>query len=234
MQAVIGRVFLMIVLVAAGSGLWAAGQAEKKIADGHKRLATLQYAAAGTGTGELDASLRYLGTVPAAGESMRADVKEQRATAQYWLQQYGALEPERDASGAPSEHDPEVLFLAANAGYHTASKMDPKAREEAVRALETVMKSYVEVLKTSPGHSDAAYNYEFVSRRRTALAQPPARPVAGKPDTSVKADPETTIQGRPGAPPKAEFSQFKVVTPKQKEERDDPQAGRGETKIRKG
>lgn len=226
MQAVIGRVVVMLVLVAAGGGLWATGEAERKIAAGHTRLATLQYRAAGEGTADADGSLRYIGRVPAAGEALRGNVKVQSATAKYWLEQYGALTPARDASGAAVDPDPGLLFLAANAAYHTAAKADLKDRDAAVRALEGAMKIYVEVLKVNPGHADAAYNYEFVSRRRTALAQPRA--------AAVTPEPGVTIQGRPGAPPKTNFTKFKVVAPRRPDEREDPQAGRGEAKIRKG
>jgi len=45
-----------------------------------------------------------------------------------------------------------------------------------------------------------------------------------------------TLHGRPGAPPaKSDMSQFKIVIPKRGEERkDNPEAGKGGQKIRKG
>ena len=45
-----------------------------------------------------------------------------------------------------------------------------------------------------------------------------------------------TLHGHPGAPPtKSEMSQFKIVIPKRGDERkDNPEAGKGGQKIRKG
>jgi hypothetical protein len=226
MRAVSGRVFLMLLLLAAAAMLWSVGQARRRLADGHRQLATLQYAAPGEAYPDIEQSLRYIGRVPAAGEAMRSDAREQRAASQYWLSQYGALKPERDSSGALAEHDPQVLFLAANAAYRTIPSPGPD-REETIRALEEVMKSYVDVLRNSPGHVDAAYNYELVVRKRNLLAQP--KPAPPKPDAPA------SIHGRPGAPPKdSDFSQFKIVVPKREEERDDPKAGDRQQRTRKG
>ena len=227
MQAVFGRVLLMLLLLASGTAFWTIGRLERRLADGHKQLATLQYAAPADEYGDIERSLRYIGRLPSPGATMLADAREQRATSQYWLSQYGAMTPERDSSGQLTEHDPEVLFLAANAVYHSSQNLE-KDREAAIRALETAMKSYVDVLKSSPGHIDAAYNYEFVVRKRNLLAQP-------RPATPLKPDAPATIHGRPGAPPKdSDYASFKIVIPKRTEERDNPDTGEGGVKIRKG
>ena len=158
---------------------------------------------------------------------MQADAHEQRAASQYWLSQYGALAPERDSSGAVTEHDSDVLFLAANAVYH-ASQAPRGDRQATIRALEDAMKRYVDVLKNSPGHADAAYNYEFASHKRNLLAQPRLA-------STIKPDAPATIHGRPGGPPKdSDVAQFKIVIPRRSEEREDPDAGKGGQKIRKG
>ena len=52
---------------------------------------------------------------------------------------------------------------------------------------------------------------------------------------AVKPDAPATIHGRPGAPPKeSDLAQFKIVIPKRTEEREDPNAGKGDVKTRKG
>ena len=90
------------------------------------------------------------------------------------------------------------------------------------------MKSYVDVLKTSPGHAEAAYNYEFVVRRRNLLVQSSLA-------STIKPDAPATIHGRPGGPPKANnFEQFRIVIPRRSEEREDPEASKGSPKVRKG
>jgi len=226
MRAVSGRLFVMALLLLTGSVLWSMGQIQKRLAEGHKQLATLQYAAPAASYDDVEKSLRYIGRLPSSGEAMRSDAREQRAASQYWRSQYQALTPERDSSGALVEKDPQVLFLAANAVYHLSQRTGAD-REETIRSLEEVMKSYVDVLRNNPGHVDAAYNYELVVRKRNQLALP--KPVPAKPDAAA------SIHGRPGAPPKdSDFSQFKVIQPKREEEREDPEAGDRQQRIRKG
>jgi hypothetical protein len=226
-QGVVVRGLLMLVLLAAGSVLWTAGQLERRLAAGHKGLATLQYAAPADGYRDVERSLRYVGRLTSAGKTLEADAHEQRAASRYWLGQYVALAPGRDSSGALTEHDGDVLLLAANAAYH-ASQAHGGDRQATIRALEDVMKRYVDVLKNSSGHTDAAYNYELVVRKRNLLAQPRLA-------STIKPDAPATIHGRPGGPPKdSDFAQFKIVIPRRSEEREDPDAGKGGQKIRKG
>jgi hypothetical protein len=90
---------------------------------------------------------------------------------------------------------------------------------------------------------DAAYNYEYAIRSRDALMK--AKPATAKAaaaaaaraagdETDLPAGP--TLHGHPGGPPaKSDMAQFKIVIPKRGEERkDDPQAGKGNIKVRKG
>ena len=179
-----------------------------------------------------------------SGVNGQVDARHLRATADYWQTQYTALEPKRDASGAITETDPDVLMLAANASFRLSQSEGDRA--SAVRKLDAVVKSYADVLKNASAPSDAAYNYEYAIRTRDALAkarqaatQKPAAPAAsGKTAANSDSDlPEgPTLHGRPGGPPaKSDMAQFKIVIPKRGEERkDDPQAGKGNVKIRRG
>ena len=102
--------------------------------------------------------------------------------------------------------------------------------------------TYADVLKTSGGQADAAYNYELAVRTRDALARSrPGTPLKAASKTPPAADEGdlpagSTLHGKPGGPPPTvNMNQFKIVIPKRGEERNDaPDAGKGGTKVRKG
>ena len=256
MKSTVTPLILAFLLLAAGGVLWTLGQAQDRIARAKTEVATMEFGAVaaenpgnpgnngGHDADEPERSLGYAGRVPIIGTEMTSDAKDARVTAAYWLGRYDALAFERDAGGAPVEHDPKVLLLAANAGYR-ASRLDTVDRQTALERLESIIRNYVDVLKTSVGNGgdaqnpeghvldDAAYNYEFAVRARDALERarsntPPAAPAGSEPPPS--------IHGRPGGPPKnADASKFKIVVPKRSDERDDnPEGGQGQEKVRKG
>ena len=168
-----------------------------------------------------------------------AELREQRATAEYWLANYAALALPRDREGVVLEHDPELLFLAANAAYRSAQAgLDRQDRQATLRQLESVLKAYADVIKSSPDNVDAAYNYEYVARMKDLLTRANQQPRA---HLDAPLGPPT-IHGRPGAVPRgADMTQFKIVIPKQGEEKDKgeerkdaPGATGGKDKVRKG
>jgi len=256
MKSIVTPLILAFLLLVAGGVLWTLGQAQDRIARAKTEVATMEFGTVahenndGQDADDLEHSLGYAGRVPVIGTDMTSDAKDARVTAAYWLGRYDALALERDAGGAPVEHDPEVLLLAANAGYR-ASRLDTVDRQTALERLESIIRNYVDVLKTSVGKGgdsespdssvghvghvldDAAFNYEFAVRARDALerarANTPPAPTAGS-------EPPPSIHGRPGGPPKnADASKFKIVVPKRSDERNDnPEGGQGQEKVRKG
>jgi hypothetical protein len=149
------------------------------------------------------------------------------------------VQPQHDANGTVTDTDPAMLRLAANAAFR-ASQASPD-RAETVRRLDGAIKSYVEALKVNGQDVNTAFNYEYTVRTRDALgksraAAPKAAPVkqAALEPSDLPAGP--TLHGHPGGPPtKTEMSQFKIVIPKRGDERkDNPEAGKGGQKIRKG
>jgi len=244
MKSTFTPLIVALLLLAAGGVCWTLGEAQDRIARAKAEVATLEFGAVATGNNdgqdgtELEQSLGYAGRVPVIGTEMAIDAKDARVTAAYWLGRYDGLALERDAGGAPVEHDPEVLLLAANASYR-ASHIETVDRQAALERLETIIRNYADVLKGSTAGpaehvlSDAAFNYEFAVRTRDVLERaktnsPPA-PAAG-------AEPPPSIHGRPGGPPKnADASKFKIVVPKRSDERDNnPEGGQGQEKVRKG
>jgi len=243
MRSVLAPLFAAIVLAVAGAGFYLAGHTETRLADAHKRLALLQYAAATDATEDAERSagpMNIAKRLPIAGVDADTDVRDVRATAEYWSANYAGLAPQRDTGGMITEKDPELLFLSANAAFRASQTGD---RIDTLRRLDTVVKTYADVLKNSPGHVDAAYNYEYAVRMRDALGKqrPGAAKAAAKradADESAGGDLPSgpTLHGKPGGPPpQVNMNKFKIVIPKRGEERNDaPDAGKGGTKVRKG
>jgi hypothetical protein len=229
-----------IVLAIVGAISWTQGKAEGRLAEAHRRLAVLQYSGATEASDQID-ERTTLARIRGLGSDTAADVRQLRTTAQYWDTRYSELTPARDAGGSLTESDPAVLLVDANASFR-AGQGDPD-RSSAVRKLDAVVKNYADVLKANPNSPDAAYNYEYSVRTRDTLQR--ARPAPGARQASVSKEPAAdagdlpagaTLHGHPGGPPaKTDMTQFKIVVPKRGEERkEDPQAGKGGVKVRKG
>jgi hypothetical protein len=238
MKSVVGPLLVAILLAVAGAGFWLAGQTETRLADAHKQLATLQYSEAAAASDEVEQKIGLERRVPVFGARADVDVRDLRAEAKYWRADYASLAPQRAAAGSLTETNPALQLVSANAAFRAGQASTD--RLDAVRRLDTVVKTYADVLRTSAGHPDAAYNYELAVRMREVLAHP-----RGAPKAAAKAPPAAeesdlpagpTLHGKPGGPPPTvNMNQFKIVIPKRGEERNDaPDAGKGGTKIRKG
>jgi hypothetical protein len=242
MKSIVGSLFIAILLAVVGALFWTAGKTNGRVAEMHKRLATLQYASAGEQGQVVEASL--FAERRGLDRSAAADVRNVRATAEYWQGKYADMAPQHDRTGTLSETDPEILFLAANAAYRTSQTSTDRA--DMLRRMDGVIKGYAEVLKTGAGTEDAAYNYEYAVRVRDGLTRSKAalasKASAARAALASDSDEDTdlpggaTLHGRPGGPPaKTDMSQFKIVIPKRGEERqENPDAGKNGFKGRKG
>jgi hypothetical protein len=250
MKSVVAPLVFAMVLALAGAAFWIAGNTERRLSDIHSQLATLQYASVTADSDDVEQNLGLAKRVPQVGAAATTDLREVRATADYWRGGYSAIATQvktagaaADTAGAPGgETDPRVLLLAANAAFRGA-QMDAD-KLAGVRKVDTVIKNYADVIRSSPASMDAAYNYEYAIRVRelmnkarpgtvakSAKAAPPAADAAAG---DLPAGP--TLHGRPGGPPPAsDMSQFKIVIPKRGDERkENPEAGKGGTKVRRG
>jgi hypothetical protein len=121
-------------------------------------------------------------------------------------------------SGADLSGD--IRFISANAMLRELARQ-PVDRQALARSLDAVLKAYVSVLDVDPNDVDAAYNYEFVSRLRAALA-------AGR-GGGVPLPLESDVHGEKGSPPpQTKPNEFNIIVPLRPEERQeqiDPQAG---------
>jgi len=260
MKAVIVRAIAAALLLGASWVTWTAGQLRARLTEANRQALMLRYSGSLGEYDDIEQSLGYAGWLPT---NMLADLHERRATAQYWDgldnldsqdSQYRALPLARDASGDPIEKDPEVLFLAANAAYRAGQRANGD-RLATVRALDAVVSTYAEVIKKSPGHLDAAYNYEYAVRARdaAALGREAPRVKPGAPSAPLAAGrksaageraagtddlpPGPTIHGHPGAPPPStDMKKFKALAPMRPDEREaDPdKAGQNKRPLRRG
>ena len=233
MKAFLGYIVLGVLLLAGGIVLWTTGKMERRLVDADTQLVTLRNAEPLTkDTG----NERRVGLLPWMTD-VEASMREQQAASKYWLSDYASLGLQRDSNGEPTEQDPLVLLEAANATYRTIKRNsnDPMV----VQQLQNVMGIYAEVMKRDPANMDGAYNYEFVARVRDSLSHAPVSKAGEKGQTKnplLNTPPKQTIHGNQGAPPNgSDMSPFKLIVPKQGDERkEDPEAGKGEKKIRKG
>lgn len=230
MRAAIGYVCVAALLGAAGASLWAIGCLQQQAVARQERLFTLEYAGPGPEPGSLERRgiadrLPWIGQI--SGE--RA---EQDATSQYWLGEYEALGVPADAAEA-AELDPAVLMIAAHAAYRRTA-LDGSG-PDAIKHLSAILALYVEVLKRDPRQIDAAFNFEFIARRRNVLASRGGAP-AGFQRAAAPPPPGRTLHGDRGAVPLGlEKTEFKVIVPRPSDERQEQQeAGSGTPKVRKG
>jgi hypothetical protein len=232
MKAVFGYLIPAGLLLIVGLALWTTGRFERRVVNASKELVMLHYDAAQPEYEALERSIRFVRDAPWFAV-MNAAVREQRATSHYWLQEYSSLSVQTDASGEIIEQNPEIVFLAANAAYRS-TPLDGRAAL-VVPQLERLLEQYASVLQRDPDHFDAAYNYEFVSRVRDGFTRAPG----GKPGAGISAALHPalqTIHGPQGRLPSGvEFNDFKVIVPQRSDERkEQPEAGKGGPKVRKG
>ena len=97
-----------ILLLAAGGALLAAGQLERRVLDARRYLLTMQYDAPSDEYERIERSISYLRSLPWM-TGMSADVREQRATSQYWQADYPSLE--RESPGGEATTDNADLLL---------------------------------------------------------------------------------------------------------------------------
>jgi hypothetical protein len=232
LKTLVAYSLLVLILLSAGVALLLTGRAEQRLIEGRRQLLLMQRLHAG------DAGMREpspSGAVLPWLTGRSGEAREQLAADDYWQRNYAAVRPERDASGTIVEQDPALLLIAANAAFRAirVDGSDPGAADR----LANVLGEYADLLKRAPGEFDAAYNYELVSRTRDRLGRPnPARGSARGEKPAAAPPPEPTIHGRPGAPAaERDSSDFKIIIPKRGDERkQQPEAGSGGVKIRKG
>lgn len=217
-----------VVVIAVGAGLWAAGQLQGRHATTRRAFLMMRYSAPAE---EYEAAGRGRRFLPA---SWRDDLLTRHAESQYWLHQYELLGRSSNLERTSNVPSASYLMLLANAGYReitsTLTDATPSERFDGIARL------YLDVLGHDPDRIDAAYNYEFVVRRKNALLRDRAAKRRTGATAAPVAQPTTTLHGIAGAaPPAADLDDFKILVPQRPEERRrQPDAGAGGGKARKG
>lgn len=239
-KTVIVRLLTAVVLAAAAWLSWSEARLAARVADTRQQMATLQFEV----NDDLSPSASVSDYLPGDQGSLSGQVRRIRATVAYWSGGYDQVIEARS-----EEVDADVLLTAANAAFR-ASERDRRAPQaEQVQRLDGVLQAYASVLKASPRHAEAAYNYEYVSRVRDLVASrvpgktPQARAAVARarsPSTGSGQGgdlPEgNTIHGRPGGPPpEAKAEEFQVIAPMEYGDREaQPEATPGGKIQRKG
>ena len=184
MRSVVIPLILAIVLGAAGGVFWMVGQADRRVADVHHQLATLQCTRPPPMpalTSRVPRSRAAAAGRRPAGHRRRARRDDDGPLLGVGLRQ--AMQPQHDANGTVTDTDPAMLLLAANAAFR-ASQASPD-RAETVRRLDGAIKSYVEALKVNGQDVNTAFNYaSTLVRMRDALGK--ARAVGAEGRRRVK------------------------------------------------
>jgi hypothetical protein len=227
-MSVLPKVAGAVLVIGIGAGLWAAGQIQTRHATTRRAFLMMRYAAPAEENAAIGRARRFL---PAR---WRDDLRTRQAESHYWLAQYGLLaratDAERSATNTP---DAVYLMLVANAAYREVA--GALTEETPAERLDDIAGLYLDVLEHDPGRIDAAYNYEYVVRRKNTLLRDRAVRRRGA-ATAATPPPGATLHGRPGAPPpQTDMGDFKIIVPQRPEERRrQPDAGAGAGRGRKG
>ena len=232
MRIVIIRLAVAIVLFAGAWLSWSEARLAARVADARQQMATLQFEV----DDDLAPSTSVADYLPGDQGSLSGHIRRIRATVAYWAGGYDQVIEARS-----EEVDAEVLLTAANAAFR-ASERDRRAPQaEQVQRLDGVLQAYASVLKASPRHAEAAYNYEYVSRVRDQEAsrvpgKTPSALAAPAPTRAGDLPAGNTIHGRPGGPPpEAKAEEFQVIAPMEYGDREaQPEATPGGKIQRKG
>jgi hypothetical protein len=224
------------VVMGLGAALWVSGRVQSRGIDARRSFLVMQYAPLPEQFAGLERSTRFVPEIGGVAR-WRARLREGRAAAQYWLGRYPELtapgELASDA-GTASSGSPGQLLIVANAAYRQAAgelnEQTPPERFDGIARL------YLDALESDAELVDAAYNYEFVVRLRNQLARERTARRRPRPGDGDSRPPAPSLHGAPGAaPPDADLKEFKVIVPQRPEERSQqPDAGVGGGKVRKG
>lgn len=214
-SSVFAQAIIIVVLVGAGAILWRSSEQERRIAAAERDLVTLKYDDAASAAAQPGG--RLAGLMPLS--KANADAKSLASTAGYWRGDYDA-----------AIENPDAKLLAANATYRKI-RAAGGSWQAVVGRMDSLVKQYAEILRDHPENTEAAFNYEYVVRLRSVIAQRklPVPPVDAKANG-------LTIHGFPGAPPEeTDMKKFKMIVPMRPDERVEAEkAGKGTTKVRKG
>ena len=232
MKTVITRMLIAAVLAVAAWLSWSESTLAARVADAQQDVATFNHQNLDAMTPRAALSDYF----PGGRRTLADDVRIAKARVAYWLGRYGAVAADTDDTAA----DADILLAAANAAYREAQR-DPAIGPAAVQRLDGVLQAYASAMKALPDSTDAAYNYEYVSRIRDEVARTPQgriakSPAANGPVMGGDLPAGATIHGGPGAPPPdAKMEELQTIMPMEYGDREaQPEPTPGARRERKG
>ena len=206
MRAAFKYLVTALILGGIAAAVAAAGRLDRRLARAEQQIATFAFDDADAAYAELESSLGVAGALPWAFGGSRADVETRRAALRYWRGEYAGLLADYADASPDVSRNPALQFVLANAAARAA--LDPEAdREQVLRALDGAIDVYLGVLQESPGHLDAAYNYEYLLRLRADIASGAEIP-----------DPPRSQHGREGeSPERGELEEMEIYVPVQRD-----------------
>jgi hypothetical protein len=236
MKGIGGYVVTALVLMTLGGMVVAGGLVERRLASAQEALASLDFVETAAAYDDLERYAGYARYMPWIARGTLNQLDARRAAVRYWTGDYEALDAATSGINGDEEPDVETLFLAANAVYRLGQVGAPD-REGLLRALDSALSAYAVVLRSSPGHVDAAFNYEYLTRVRGAIATEQPQGSQGSPTGSDPFGAPTTqsLHGWPGGPPDEQSpDEFQIHVPMEEEERQGTQPGGDQLRRRKG
>jgi hypothetical protein len=222
--------YLMAAVLLAGAGVFAWGSAkfERDLADAQQDVATERFEEADQRLADAERYASYVRWIPQVGASAERDLATRRAALHYWQKDYASVLPrDTDPVGAVDTANVDLQLVVANAAFRNAQ---PGVTDKAVQlqALDEAIGSYMAVLKSETWHPDAAFNYEYLLRLRTEIAQGRRKPGA----TADKTD----NLGEQGSPAQSTSTKkFEIYVPLEGSERTESgEAGKGAAIQKKG
>ena len=170
MKTAFNYVLVSVILGALATVVLTASRVDRRVARAQQQMATLNLDDPETTYADLASYLDFAESMPWLFGDTRADITARRAALRYWQGDYAGLVTDyADVTEATVAGNLPLQFIVANAAYRAGLDRDAD-REQVLRALDGAIDAYLGVLQESPGHLDAAYNYEYLIRLRADIA----------------------------------------------------------------
>jgi hypothetical protein len=222
--------YLVVALLLAAASLFAFGRGtfERDLAESQQSVATDRFDEAEDRLADAGKYASYARWIPQVGVRAERDLATRRAALHYWKKDYASVLPrETDPVGAVDGSNVDLQQVVANASFRNSQRsVTDKAAQ--LQALDEAIGSYMAVLKNDTWNPDAAYNYEYLLRLRTDVAQGKRKPGS----TQEKSD-NLGEQGTPAA--NSSTKKFEIYIPLEGSERTESgEAGKGAPIQKKG
>jgi hypothetical protein len=228
MKGFAGYLVAALLLAAGGVVAYGAAEFQRDLAEAQQNVATEQFDKAEEQLADAENYASYVRWIPQVGARAERDLATRRAALHYWKKDYASVMPrETDPVGAVDTANVNLQEVVANAAFRSAQRgITDKAVQ--LQALDEAIGSYMAVLKNDAWHPDAAFNYEYLLRLRTEIAQGKR-----KPGTSEEQADSLGEQGQPAETNSTK--KFEIYVPLEGNERQESgEAGKGTPIQKKG